>query len=435
ASIYGGDQAPVTDTDWVRAQINTTAGVQTGHAGLLTDFMFVRRYPSTSTNRHRALARAVYKIFLDTDLLALGQQGASVPAGVRYPSRTESSCVGCHRIMDPMAQTYYQWSDKGYKDINGTSDSNAGNIYSVAQMLPAGFVPEGGKVNDGVGGLPNTPGTGDNLKLLPADQSATPLQWLGQQIANDPRFVRSMVKNAFTGITGQQPIPETARDNGGADLAAYNAEQRLFDEAGQIFVASGYRYKSLVKFFLTSPIFKANAVQNPDQAQILQSLGFSRILSPERLSRKLRAVTGIDWTDLMGRYYTLYGGIDSYVLTMRLSAASGLTNGIAERMANEVSCKAIQGQGILLQNIDYTQLSESYVKQKLKQLHQDLLGEFVDINDAALDAELALFNTVKDSSTANTSSACGNLKDTNGARKAWMAVTSYFLMDYKFLYE
>ncbi len=435
ASLYGGDQPPATDADWVRAQINTTAGMATGHAGLLTDFQFLRRYPSTSTNRHRARARAVYQLFLDTDLLALGQQGAAIPAGVKYPSRTEASCVGCHRVMDPVAQNFYQWSDNGWKDVNGQNDYNAGKIYSNTEMLSAGFIAEGGKINDGVSGLPNTPGTNDDLKLLPANQTATPLQWLGQQIANDPRFVRSIVKNAFRGVTGQLPIPESARDNGGSDLAAYNAEQRLFDEAGQIFVANGYKYKSLVKFFLTSPIFKAAAMQNADQAQTLQSFGFNRILSPERLSRKLRSVTGIDWTDLMNRYYFLYGGIDSRLLTVRLTAASGITEGIMERMANEVSCKAIQNQGMLLQSIDFTQVSDAYVKQQLKRLHQDLLGEFIDLTDPVLDTELALFKSVKDSSTANTSTACGNLKDTNGTHKAWMAVLAYFLMDFKFLYE
>lgn len=435
ASLYGGDQPPATDADWARAQINTTAGAATGHAGLLTDFQFLRRYPSTSTNRHRARARAVYQLFLDTDLLALGQQGAAVPAGVPYPSRTEASCVGCHRVMDPVAQNFYQWSDNGWKDINGQNDYHAGNVYPNNEMLSAGFIAEGGKINDGVSGLPNTPGRNDDLKLLPANQTATPLQWLGQQIANDPRFVRSMVKNAFRGVTGQLPISESARDNGGSDLAAYNTEQRLFDEAGQIFVASGYKYKSIVKFFLTSPIFKASSMQNADQAQTLQSFGFGRILSPERLSRKLLSVTGIDWTDLMNRYYFLYGGIDSRLLTVRLTAASGITEGVMERMANEVSCKAIQSQGTLLQTIDFTQVGDTYVKQQLKRLHQDLLGEFVDLTDPVLDTELGLFKSVKDSSTANTSTACGNLKDTNGAHKAWMAVLTYFLMDFKFLYE
>ena len=79
--------------------------------------------------------------------------------------------------------------------------------------------------------------------------------------------------------------------------------------------------------------------------RLLRFAGSPRILTPESLDRKLKAVTGFPWqpragtnNQLLVDYRMLYGGIDSNGVTKRLKTPNGLMANIGLRMANEVAC-------------------------------------------------------------------------------------------------
>ena len=96
-----------------RAQESTTPDLtqhsETGfypHAGILTTFQYLRRYPTTETNRNRLRGRMYYQQFLGVDVLELAarvKDAAAVTAKFEIPTMQASECVVCHRTLDPVA--------------------------------------------------------------------------------------------------------------------------------------------------------------------------------------------------------------------------------------------------------------------------------------------------------------------------------------------
>src|SRR5205085_11212870 len=75
------------------------------HAGLLTTFQYLRRYPTTETNRNRLRSRMFYQHFLGIDALELAARvsdAAAVTAKFEVPTMQASECVVCHKTVDPV---------------------------------------------------------------------------------------------------------------------------------------------------------------------------------------------------------------------------------------------------------------------------------------------------------------------------------------------
>src|SRR5439155_21632676 len=89
------------------------------HAGLLSTFQYVTRYPTTQTNRNRLRARMYYQHFLGVDVLELAARvsdAAAVTAKYKVPTMEASECVVCHKTLDPVAglfQDYWRFADRG----------------------------------------------------------------------------------------------------------------------------------------------------------------------------------------------------------------------------------------------------------------------------------------------------------------------------------
>src|SRR4029077_14384227 len=85
------------------------------HAGILSTFQYLRRYPTTETNRNRLRARMYYSHFLGVDALELAARvadAAAVTAKYPVPTMQASECVVCHKTIDPVAglfQDYYSF--------------------------------------------------------------------------------------------------------------------------------------------------------------------------------------------------------------------------------------------------------------------------------------------------------------------------------------
>ena len=96
------------------------------HAGILNTTAFLRRYPTTATNRNRARSRWTYYHFLGHDIekSASRTTDPEALADTNNPTLRNPACTVCHRVLDPVAGTFQNYGDDGeYKDQWGGLDS------------------------------------------------------------------------------------------------------------------------------------------------------------------------------------------------------------------------------------------------------------------------------------------------------------------------
>jgi hypothetical protein len=335
------------------------------------------------------------------------------------------------------------------------------------------------------------PGFGE--ETIPHGNRQQSLQWLGQKITQDERFATSAIHTVYRALTGQDPISaQTAKDDPTelklARIAAFDAQNELFKTYRQRFVESGYNFKALVKMVAKSPFIRATDVEEEvsgQRALELAEVGGARLLTPEQLDRKIEAVLGYPWTrNWDSRRYLLeeneyrifYGGIDSDTITTRITDPNGVMASIAFRMANEMSCRAVphdfakpQSERVLFPSVSRSFVPEDEngfeipsavdgIKNNIRHLHARVLGE--DVSAEELERTYQLFYETwkegRDGIAADTVSqdlmwSCRATadpfteveypeerqvtRDREYTVRAWMAVTTYLLTDYRFLYE
>ena len=96
------------------------------HAGVLNTTMFLKRYPTTATNRNRARSRWTWYHFLGLDIekSASRTTDPDALADTNNPTMLNPACTVCHRVLDPVAGAFQNYGDDGfYKDQWGGMDS------------------------------------------------------------------------------------------------------------------------------------------------------------------------------------------------------------------------------------------------------------------------------------------------------------------------
>ena len=99
---------------------------QIPHAGILNTTVFLRRYPTTATNRNRARSRWTYYHFLGLDIekSASRTTDPDALADTDNPTMKNPACTVCHSVLDPVAGTFQNYSDLGlYRKGWGGMDS------------------------------------------------------------------------------------------------------------------------------------------------------------------------------------------------------------------------------------------------------------------------------------------------------------------------
>src|SRR5262249_23619378 len=122
-------------------------------------------------------------------------------------------------------------------------------------------------------------------------------QWLGPEMAKDPRFAISAIYTAYKGLTGHEPLayPRNADDpDFDSKLAAWSEQDSLFPTTAHDFTAKGSNFQNLVKAVILSPYYRA-VEGNPATPYMQLDMGTARLLTPEMLNRKIAAVTGYRW--------------------------------------------------------------------------------------------------------------------------------------------
>ncbi|AKU92006.1 DUF1588 domain-containing protein [Vulgatibacter incomptus] len=459
AKVYGMDDLrfkdPLDPREWREGRLK-----EGELAGVLGSPMFLNRFPTTSTNRNRKRARMVYQFFLATDLLKLAERPVD-PTSIEdfNPTMYNPNCTVCHNNMDPVAGAFQNWDERGrYRPPADGWHKD---------MLPPGFKD----------------------RTIPFEQRRQSLPWLGKEIAADPLFATSTVYTAYTMLTGQAPLTPPA-DPLAPDYElrqdAYEAQNELFKEIATAFTRENQNFKGVVKRLVMSPWFRAyNVMAGKEEA--FDDVGTARFLGPEQLNAKIWATTGFPWrvwgdtpdylTD-RNQYLIFYGGIDSEAVTDRISAPNGVMANVAQRMANEVACwfvpwdltaPAHERKLLPLVELGYEPEDANgfeipgavdAIRENIRYLHQRLLGETLPVGDPELERSYRLFvDTWRDGRDAVAKNAesrwlPGNCRanrefwtreplpdalkvedDSRYTIRAWMAVTTYLLSDYKFLHE
>ena len=109
------------------------------HAGVLNTTVFLKRYPTTPTNRNRARSRWTYYHFLGLDIEKSASRTTDpvALADTNNPTMNNAACTVCHSVLDPVAGAYQNYGNVGlYRDQSGGMDS-LDEFYK--------FSPSGGK--------------------------------------------------------------------------------------------------------------------------------------------------------------------------------------------------------------------------------------------------------------------------------------------------
>ena len=442
------------------------------HAGILTSAMFLNRFPTTDTNRNRHRSYMVYDMFLDTDILDIegSRPEDSIDTTSAVPTLQNPACYTCHTVMDPIASTFQHWDERGRR-IPSYTDANSWSSNDI----------EGPGI------------AGKKIDISGTDVYSNMLQWLGNEIAQDPRYIRAITRHLYKGIIGQDLLPTPGDGASEADITAFNAQRSILASIGQAMVANDWNLKTAINGILLSPYYRAVQV---DQSKVVaaEHIGAVRLLTPEMLQRKLKATLGFDWDELRtnkGDNRIMFGGIDSDSVTSRINEPSGLMIAMQELMAAEMACRATafdftkersptanerrlfkfvspEIQPFDKDGFELTSNVEA-IKTNIQYLHSILLSEDLALDSPELEATYQLFlstwqlgQTLLANSDDYTPSPSNNIPsghcrgyydwekggypyyvdeesritdDSNYVIRSWMAVMTYLLSDYRYIYE
>ena len=335
------------------------------HAGVLSTQSWLARYPSTDTNRNRARARWTYFHFLGLDIEKSAPRSTDPEAlaDTDNPTLKNPACTVCHERLDPMAGAYQSFGDLGhYLDQYGGMDS-----LSHAYKCPECYGGEWGSTEyqdgdtwyrdmraPGFEGADAAPEAGDSL------------QWLASQIVSDARFAKATVKFWWPTVFGAEPL--LSPENGSGDqfdqeLRAFAEQDALISSLAKNFESSNYDLKLLLADMVMSRWYRRSGVSDPSKligrSIELSTVGRGRLLTPEELDRKNRAVFGRTWrqwgdgtnphtigpetafTGQWAPYKAFYGGIDGAIVTRRNRDMTPLMSNVAESMAIDLSCQVV----------------------------------------------------------------------------------------------
>ena len=273
---------------------------------------------------------------------------------------------------------------------------------------------------------------GFNGELAPNPDNS--VQWLARQIATDPRFAEATVKFWWPALMGSEVTrpPEDAGDAGfEGQLLAANAQgaevTRLANGFRRGFHGGpAYNLKDLLVEIVLSKWFRADAVTDADPVRhvALRGAGARRLLTPEELARKTAAITGVQWgrsaaiewpymnrwrNALTEDYRLLYGGIDSDGITERGRDLTSVMAGVAKLHAVAVSCPVVmrefyllpEAQRRLFAGIDKDVTAANAIKNKLVELHDELLGVQVTPDSPDVEVAYRLFVEVSERARAS----------------------------------
>ena len=408
------------------------------HAGFLSMFHYLRRYPSTETNRNRLRARMFYQHFLGIDIMQLAPRStdaSAVAAKYKVPTMEASDCVVCHKTIDPVAGIFQDFN------FEGNLGPRKGGWYQ--DMFQAGYEGED----------------------MPATERWRAQQWLAERAVKDPRFPIAMVEHVYYILMGRKVLqaPEDIDDVVfSSRRRAYLEQRRMIEAIAKRFAESNFNLKVAFKAMIATDFYQADGLEtidaDPGRRAELDDLGIVRLLSPEQLERKIHAIFGKRWGRLNDAFQVLYGGIDSITVTERNGDPSGAMGAIQRLMANDVSCYHVArdfrlepNQRLLFPNIERDvvpgdEAADLKIRQTMVASHTRLLGREYPLDHPEVERTFQLFAGVIADANARgkfepkETYFCGGREefradDPHYTLRSWRAVVTYLLRQHDFLYE
>lgn len=403
-------------------------------AGILSDSEIWRRHTSNISNFNRARANFISNTFLcenigNRDIIVDASVDQSDPVAIN----TNTSCISCHAVLDPMAS--FLW---GYKEA-------VGGVF-VSRSIEAGC--EGTH-------FPGDPLRGSYevahfcypIKFYNAVDTE---QWkrfnlpppgyfgvqtsnmtdLGQLIAEDPRFAQCTARSFFSylGQVERDTLPHT--------LAA---------ELQEILVNNNFSARQLAKAVVMSESFRALRPQK--DGVFVTGL---QTIRPEQYGRTVEDLTGFRWwanldvsdcspetspcwgdidlsdSDLYG-YRAMSGGVDGLTTTRATHTASPTKALTMARLAEEAAGYVVPmdfAEGTpaarhLLKQVEADTVDEGTLRTQIAELHLRVLGEIVSSDGPEVDATLAVWST---------------LRERSGPVEAWKGVIAAMLQDVRMVF-
>ena len=410
------------------------------HAGLLSMFHYLRRYPTTETNRNRLRARMYYQHFLGIDIMELADQvadAAAIDAKYKTPWMEAADCVVCHRIIDPVAGLFQDfYNEEGH------------------------FKPRMD------GWFQDMFGPGLEGEDLPKDEKWRSLQWLASRTVKDPRFAVAMTEHVWYLLNGRKALrpPQDIEDPFFTPRRrAYQMQCREIDEVAKKFTKANFNLKLVFKELAKSPFYRADGlaavVTHPHRKAELHDLGVARLLAPEQLERKIEALFGKRWGQVENKMKILYGGINSQSVTERLTEPSGAMGAIQRIMANDVSCLHVTPDFFLKPSKRrlFPEIEKDVVpgaspegdlkiREAIVHLREYLLDRRESVDHPEIDRTFRLFAAViseakkRKGIDKRDTYHCGRVEgkrvdDQHYTLRGWRAVVTYLLRQPEFLYE
>lgn len=408
------------------------------HAGFLSMFHYLRRYPSTETNRNRLRARMFYQHFLGVDIMQLAPRSSdasAVAAKFTIPVMQAADCVVCHKTIDPVAGLF--------QDFNFQGELGPRKEGWYTDMFPAGFEGE----------------------QLPEDERWRATQWLAEHTVKDARFPIAMVEHVYYILLGRKVLqpPEDIDDPAfEGKRRAYLEQRRMIKGVATRLAASNFNLKEAFKAIVSTEFYRADglasASQHPQRQAELDDIGVVRLITPEQMDRKLNAIFGKPWGRFKEEYKILYGGIDSITVTERNAEPSGAMGAIQRIMANDVACKNVgsdfhrpAGERKLFSGIEPAVVpgdgqSNQAIRQTIVHLQERILGTRLPVDHPEVERVFQLFSDIVRDAHAQPSFEpretyfCGGredfkVEDPHYTVRAWRGVVTYLLRQHSFLYE
>lgn len=457
------------------------------HAGVLSSPMWLLRYQSTDSNRNRHRARFAMVQFLGFDIETLLTRSTD-PAALMdtdNPTYKNPNCTGCHNIMDPVAGAFLNFKDTG-------AFRSLAMYGGTASALPFDYVKQGlfeqGDLwyrhkyeidGQNFEGFDTIGFNGETVPTNAGPQADDPnlknaLSWLANEIIADERFKTAAVKFWYPAVFSQEPLAEPKDEsdpNYSWKSIAYSAEQDAINEWASYFMLNHgngvMNVKDLLAAMAISNWFRVASVESTmSQAKrdTLQISGLGRLLTPEQLHRKIQGLTDFTWTDYTkkvsnlidtGRFRVPYGGQDSDENVKRARSMDSMKDTIATRMSLEVGCgstvldfRKTASERVLFPYVESSDTPDGgsgsdKIKQNIQYLYSHLLNQEVTLDSEEVSLVYDLFVSVRNEGVGQEGNSAGcdvfynfpTYADPEYTVRSWMAIMTFFLSDFYFLYD
>jgi hypothetical protein len=461
----------------------TVAGIP--HAGILTDVVLLNRMPTTRTNLNRERASKVMRWFLNTDILELASRAiTSSDQSEVYvnPTLENPNCAVCHKVMDPVTGTFKNWDDIGHFQN------------SMASPSYDNWPTDSGPVGMDLENLIPADQNGSSLQWLAGEIVAderfrrasvnmfytalTSRKPLKEPSTTDINYADKMQAFIFQDYIFNDIDAKFLR-------SGLNAKELIKDIIkSEVFSAINATEATTNNFFGESIGLAQMITPEVLDSKITNLIGYSWTDRFDTTNGSNES--GNHYLLTSNNYRALYGGIDSDEITTRPDGFNGIMAAIQSRMSIELGCFSApreffftSANRTLFPNVEVTDLPDdnqttqatiNRIKTTISELHNRLLGEQTTMNSPeVLDTFSLLYNVQKKglaaiaegTESSNISSMCqitvhpdtgvdlvtddnesvltpdGSkiTKDSNYIIRAWSAVLTHILADYKFIYN